>query len=210
MRIRNNSNASSEIEASNKFLKGKEELGKIIKASTNKKINLEIGMGKGDFLMNMAFQNRDEVFIGVEVCKSVLALAVKKIARFENEKNITLDNLFIMSFDAKDTSLYFDDNSVDKLFLNFSDPWPKSRHEKRRLTYSSFLEIYKKVLKNGSNLEFKTDNRGLFEYSLKSMNNFGMTFNEVYLDLHKVDIPNVITEYERKFSAFRTYLQSFV
>ena len=200
MRIRNNSNADNELKSCIKYLQTKEELNEILSKFKNKKINLEIGMGKGQFIINSAFQNKDEIFIGVEICKSVLALAVKKIARFEKENDITLDNLYIMSFDAKELNEYFEDDTIDNFFLNFSDPWPKSRHEKRRLTYKDFLANYKKVLKDECMLNFKTDNRGLFEYSLVSMNNFNMKFKEVYLDLHKTDIPNIMTEYEQKFS----------
>ena len=105
-----------------------------------------------------------------------------------------------MSFDAIKLSEVFKKGQVEKLYLNFSDPWPKKKHAKRRLTYSSFLEEYKKVLKKDGIIEFKTDNRILFEFSLVSMQNFGMTFLEVYLDLHKTDVPNIVTEYEEKFS----------
>lgn len=107
-----------------------------------------------------------------------------------------------MSFDALKLLDYFSENQVDVLYLNFSDPWPKKRHTKRRLTYKDFLENYKKVLKKDGIIEFKTDNRGLFEYSLVSMQNFGMEFIDVYLDLHKTEVFNVETEYEKKFSPF--------
>ncbi len=200
MRIRNNKNASEELNLCDRYIKSKEELKNVLNNKESKKINLEIGMGKGEFIINSAFQNKDEIFIGVELCKSVLALAIKKLKRFEKENNITLSNVHFMSFDAIELLDYFEEKSIDKMFLNFSDPWPKKRHEKRRLTYKSFLDLYKTVLKDGSYLEFKTDNRGLFEYSLKSMNNFGMTFEEVYLDLHKTEVYNIMTEYERKFS----------
>ncbi len=199
MRIRNNSNADSEIKACNKYLEIKEDLDSILKVNKGKKINLEIGMGKGQFIINCANENKDEIFIGVEICKSVLALAIKKINRFEKENNIKLDNLYIMSFDAKNINEYLEDNSIDNLYLNFSDPWPKKRHEKRRLTYKDFLENYKRILKDESKINFKTDNRGLFEYSLASMNNFGIKFEEVFLDLHKENIHNIMTEYEQKF-----------
>ena len=111
-----------------------------------------------------------------------------------------MDNLYLMSFDAKLINEYFDENSVEKIYLNFSDPWPKKRHTKRRLTYKDFLAEYRKVLRDGGTIEFKTDNRGLFEYSILSMQNFGMFFLEIYLDLHKTDIFNIETEYEKKFS----------
>ena len=128
--------------------------------------------------------------------------AIKKLNRFEEENGIALKNLYFMSFDALKLLDYFSENQVDVLYLNFSDPWPKKRHTKRRLTYKDFLENYKKVLKKDGIIEFKTDNRGLFEYSLVSMQNFGMEFIEVYLDLHKTEVLNVETEYEKKFSPF--------
>ena len=199
MRIRNNSNAENELKAFSRYIYSKEDLQKIIKENKGKKINLEIGMGKGQFIINSAYQNKGEIFIGVELCKSVLALALKKLKRFE-QVNGELTNLYFMSFDAKNLLEYFEEKQIDTLFLNFSDPWPKSRHYKRRLTYSDFLDLYKKVLKEGSYLNFKTDNRGLFEFSLKSMNNYNMYFEEVYLDLHKTNQANIMTEYEEKFS----------
>ena len=168
----------------------------------NKKIYIEIGIGKGDFITKIASLDPENIYIGIELSRQVLALAIKKLKRYEEENNINLDNLYFMSFDAAKLLEFFDENSVEKIYLNFSDPWPKKRHAKRRLTYKSFLEVYKKVLKNDGIVEFKTDNRLLFEYSLVSMQNFGMTFLEVYLDLHKTDIFNVETEYEKKFSPF--------
>jgi tRNA (guanine-N7-)-methyltransferase len=107
-----------------------------------------------------------------------------------------------MSFDAIELSTIFEENQIEKIYLNFSDPWPKKKHAKRRLTSSKFLDEYKKVLKEHGKIEFKTDNRGLFEYSLVSMQNYGLKFIEVYLDLHKTEVFNVETEYEKKFSPF--------
>ena len=150
----------------------------------------------------MSYQDRDNIYIGIELSIPVLALAIKKIKRFEIEKNINLDNLYLMSFDAINIADIFDGYKVDKIFLNFSDPWPKKRHAKRRLTHENFLKEYKKILNKEALVELKTDNRGLFEYSLVSIQNFGFKFLEVYLDLHKADIPNVMTEYEKKFSEF--------
>ena len=183
-----------------RFIKDREKLQGIL--NTHKKICIEIGMGKGDFISNMAKLNPDNVYIGIELSPQVLALAIKKLNRFEEENGISLKNLYFMSFDALKLLDYFSENQVDVLYLNFSDPWPKKRHTKRRLTYKDFLENYKKVLKKDGIIEFKTDNRGLFEYSLVSMQNFGMEFIEVYLDLHKTEVFNVETEYEKKFSPF--------
>lgn len=200
MRTRYNPQANDIIENFDRFIKDREKLQGIL--NTDKKICIEIGMGKGDFISNMAKLNPDNVYIGIELSPQVLALAIKKLNRFEEENGISLKNLYFMSFDALKLLDYFSENQVDVLYLNFSDPWPKKRHTKRRLTYKDFLENYKKVLKKDGIIEFKTDNRGLFEYSLVSMQNFGMKFIEVYLDLHKTEVFNVETEYEKKFSPF--------
>lgn len=199
MRMRNNSNADEELKAFGKYIENKENLQDIIK---NKLVNVEIGMGKGQFITNMAMQNKDQVFIGVELCKSVLALAIKKIKRFEEENNVKLDNLYLMSFDAITITEYFNKDDIDTLYLNFSDPWPKKKHTKRRLTHENFLKEYLKVIKKDGYLRFKTDNIKLFEYSLVSLNNFGIKFEEVYLNLHKTEVENIKTEYEEKFSKF--------
>lgn len=200
MRTRYNPQANDIIENFDRFIKDREKLQGIL--NTDKKIFIEIGMGKGDFISNMAKLNPDNVYIGIELSPQVLALAIKKLNRFEEENGIALKNLYFMSFDALKLLDFFSENQVDVLYLNFSDPWPKKRHTKRRLTYKDFLENYKKVLKKDGIIEFKTDNRGLFEYSLVSMQNFGMEFIEVYLDLHKTEVFNVETEYEKKFSPF--------
>lgn len=200
MRTRYNPQANDIIENFDRFIRDREKLQGIL--NTDKKICIEIGMGKGDFISNMAKLNPDNVYIGIELSPQVLALAIKKLNRFEEENGLSLKNLYFMSFDALKLLDYFSENQVDVLYLNFSDPWPKKRHTKRRLTYKDFLENYKKVLKKDGIIEFKTDNRELFEYSLVSMQNFGMEFIEVYLDLHKTEVFNVETEYEKKFSPF--------
>lgn len=197
MRVRNNNNADNELSMCNKYIKTKEELQDVLKKHKN--INLEIGMGKGEYISKMAHLNPDKLFIGVEISRSVLALAVKKISRYENENNVQLDNLYIMSFDAIKIAEFFDLNQIDTIYLNFSDPWPKSKHAKRRLTHENFLKEYVKVIKADGYIRVKTDNIKLFEFTLVSMNNFGFKFEEVYLDLHKRNVDNVMTEYERKF-----------
>ena len=193
MRTRYNPQANDIIESFDRYIKEREKLQNIL--NTDKKICIEIGMGKGDFISNMAKLNPDNVYIGIELSPQVLALAIKKLKRFEEENGISLKNLYFMSFDALNLLDYFNESQIDILYLNFSDPWPKKRHTKRRLTYKDFLENYKKVLKKDGIIEFKTDNRGLFEYSLVSMQNFGMEFIEVYLDLHKTEVFNLETEY---------------
>ena len=202
MRTRNNPNAKNELLAEERFIKDKEMLQDILSKKENKgkKIYLEIGMGKGDFISRLASLDLDNIYIGVEISMSVLATAIKKIKAYEEENNVKLNNLYFMSFDAIKLEEYFEKGQVEKLYLNFSDPWPKKKHAKRRLTYKDFLEKYKNILKQNGIIEFKTDNRLLFEFSLVSMQNFGMNFTEVYLDLHKTDIFNIVTEYENKFS----------
>lgn len=204
MRARFNLKQVEDLMQNEKFLDSKEKLQEVLKEKLvdGKKLYIEIGMGKGEFISNMANNDKENIYIGIELCKPVLALAVKKINRFEEENNVKLSNLYVMSFDALNIHEILGDYKVDKIFLNFSDPWPKKKHAKRRLTNEKFLAEYKKIMKKDATIEFKTDNRGLFEYSLVSMQNFGFTFLEVYLDLHKTDIPNVVTEYEEKFSKF--------
>ncbi|GAA0600484.1 tRNA (guanosine(46)-N7)-methyltransferase TrmB [Virgibacillus siamensis] len=159
-------------------------------------IYVEIGTGKGQFIAGMAQKYPDVNFIGVELAKSVVVTAAQKI--MEN----THENVLLINEDAAELENIFAANEIAQIYLNFSDPWPKNRHEKRRLTFHAFLEKYRDVLREDGELIFKTDNRGLFEYSLVSFSNFGMTLKEVNLNLHAIDDPsNVMTEYEEKFSA---------
>ncbi|KRK65567.1 tRNA (guanine-N(7)-)-methyltransferase [Companilactobacillus tucceti DSM 20183] len=158
---------------------------------------LELGSGKGAFITELAKRNPQNNYIAMEVQEGAIALILKK--QVENK----LPNLQLLLANGSNLSDLFAENEIKGLYLNFSDPWPKTRHEKRRLTYKSFLEQYKYVLEDDGNIEFKTDNQGLFEYSLVSMNNFGMNFNELSLDLHndeKLNENNIQTEYEEKFS----------
>lgn len=159
-------------------------------------IQLEVGMGKGQFIIGMAKKYPNINFIGLEIEKTIAAIALKK-ALPEN-----LPNLQLLCADGAELTDFFADHQIDKLFLNFSDPWPKKRHTKRRLTYHTFLEGYEQVVKQRGSLELKTDNMGFFEFSLQSLNNYGMKFDGVWLDLHHSDenAMNVETEYEHKFS----------
>lgn len=197
MRMRNNSNAENELLSCRKYLSTKELLQE--KIINKEKINIEIGMGKGDFISKLAHDNPDITYIGVELCKSVLALAIKKIERYEQENNVELTNLYLMSFDAIEIEQFFNANQLDIIYLNFSDPWPKYKHRKRRLTHENFLKEYIKVLKKDGYIRVKTDNIKLFEFTIVSMNNFGFKYEEVYLNLHSTNVPNIMTEYERKF-----------
>ncbi|WP_461243309.1 tRNA (guanosine(46)-N7)-methyltransferase TrmB [Secundilactobacillus muriivasis] len=159
-------------------------------------LQIEIGIGKGQFIVEMARQHPDINFLGIEIQESVIATALRQLV----ESGLT--NVQLVETDGANVDTLFAAQEVDQLFLNFSDPWPKTRHAKRRLTSPNFLAHYQTVLKQDGRIQFKTDNRGLFEYSLTSFNNFGLVFDEVWLDLHNSDgnEGNVQTEYEEKFS----------
>lgn len=158
-------------------------------------IKIEIGMGKGDFIIEHAKRNPNINYIGIEKYESVLIQAVDKA------KNEGLKNLHLVCFDAANLGDIFDKNEIDMIYLNFSDPWPKTRHEKRRLTSKNFLELYKLICKKPVTIEFKTDNQGLFEYSICSFNNNGWIFNEISFNLHEKYEDIIMTEYEKKFHA---------
>ena len=156
-------------------------------------IHLEIGMGKGDFIYEMAKLNPNINFVGIEKYSNVLARAIKKYP-------LELPNLKIIVLDALNLGEVFD-HEIDTIYLNFSDPWPKKRTASRRLTSEVFLSIYDKVFKGIKTIIMKTDNLGLFASSLVSLSHYGYVFESVSLDLHSTDIFNVQTEYEKKFAA---------
>ncbi len=163
-------------------------------------IHIEVGSGKGAFITGMAQQNPDINYIGIDIQLSVLSYALDKVLASGAE------NVKLLRVDGSALTNYFEDGEVDMMYLNFSDPWPKSRHEKRRLTYKTFLDTYKQILPENGEIHFKTDNRGLFEYSLASFSQYGMVLNKVWLDLHASDYEgNVMTEYERKFSPLLSF-----
>ena len=164
--------------------------------TTKQPLLIEIGMGKGRFITEMARRDPKHNYVGIEVQTTATGIALKK------QLELKLPNLQLVSGDGNDLTEMFAPAEVAGIFLNFSDPWPKKRHAKRRLTYQTFLKQYQQVMQKDGTLEFKTDNCGLFEYSLASMNNYGMVFDQVWLDLHDSPeaVDNVMTEYEEKFS----------
>ncbi|MDD9139179.1 tRNA (guanosine(46)-N7)-methyltransferase TrmB [Fructobacillus sp. CRL 2054] len=165
-------------------------------------IHVEIGSGKGQFILGMALAHPEINYIGMEIQETAVAIAARK----SFDQVGILPNLRYLYGNGSGVETYFEKAEIQKIYLNFSDPWPKTRHEARRLTYKSFLASYKAVLPDGGEVEFKTDNRHLFEYSLVSFMNFGMrwTAEDYTMDLHadadKVE-GNVKTEYEEKFLA---------
>ncbi|WP_438466588.1 tRNA (guanosine(46)-N7)-methyltransferase TrmB [Streptococcus pluranimalium] len=159
-------------------------------------IHIEVGSGKGAFITGMALQNPNINYIGIDIQVSVLSYALDKVIESQ------APNVRLLRVDGSSLTNYFEDGEVALMYLNFSDPWPKTRHEKRRLTYKTFLETYQQILPEHGEIHFKTDNRGLFEYSLASFSQYGMTLKQVWLDLHDSGYDtNVMTEYEQKFSA---------
>lgn len=158
---------------------------------------LEVGSGKGQFIIAMAQQHPERNFIALEIQDVAIAYILRK------QVELGLPNLQLLLGDGAELTEYFAPGEVTGVFLNFSDPWPKTKHEKRRLTYQTFLDQYKAIMQVGGTLQFKTDNQGFFEYSLVSMNNYGMHFDLVALDLHHDPrvVDNVETEYEHKFSS---------
>lgn len=167
-------------------------------------IHIEVGMGKGRFLMDMARLHPDINYIGIEMYDSVLLRALQKRDKLE-ENGEKLDNLLFMCVDARLLPEIFEKGEVERIYLNFSDPWPKARHAKRRLTSREFLARYAEILKSGERVEFKTDNRDLFEFSLEEAKEAeGWELMEYTFDLHhesEMIIGNVMTEYEEKFSS---------
>ncbi|MGM0215422.1 tRNA (guanosine(46)-N7)-methyltransferase TrmB [Enterococcus sp. AZ109] len=158
-------------------------------------IHIEIGMGKGQFINNMAKAHPDINYIGIDMQISVVSFALDKLIAEP------VANLQLLHVDGSELTNYFAENEIDQIYLNFSDPWPKKRHEKRRLTYRSFLAVDEAILRPKGEIHFKTDNQGLFEYSLSSFSKYGMVLEQVWLDLHHSSYEgNIMTEYEEKFS----------
>jgi tRNA (guanine-N7-)-methyltransferase len=158
-------------------------------------IHVELGTGKGNFITTLAEQNPDVNFFGVELQAEVLIKAVKKA----EAKGLT--NIAFLWINIRELDNYFAPGEVDKFYLNFSDPWPKKRHAKRRLTDSSFLNVYKEILKTDGCIQLKTDNEILFEYSLNQFAQELFLLKEITFDLHNSEYAegNVMTEYEAKF-----------
>ncbi|GCA67250.1 tRNA (guanine-N(7)-)-methyltransferase [Mediterraneibacter butyricigenes] len=165
-------------------------------------VYLEIGMGKGRFLMNMAKEHPLVNFVGIERYSSVLLRALEK---YDTEEYKDLQNIRFLCMDATEIENVFNQGEIRKIYLNFSDPWPKARHARRRLTSGTFLDRYAKILPPGGNLEFKTDNTELFRFSLEEIREKeGWRLDKYTYDLHRNDEMNqgnIMTEYEEKFSS---------
>ena len=163
-------------------------------------IHIEIGMGKGKFLMALAKAHPQVNYVGIEKYSSVLIRALEKMS----QEKVPLTNLYFIRMDAEQIVKVFAKGEVDKIYLNFSDPWPKDRHAKRRLTSREYLARYQKILSDKGDVEFKTDNRLLFDFSVESVREAGWELRALTYDLHQdavLNQGNIMTEYEERFSA---------
>lgn len=197
MRLKNVKNASEIISKSSYVVLNPEDnKGKWNSVfKNNNPIDVEIGMGKGDFIIGMAKKYPNVNFIGIEMFDSVIVRAVQKLDIED------IPNLKLIRVDANEIENIFD-KEINTIYLNFSDPWPKKRHAKRRLTSDSFLKKYDKIFKGKKRIIQKTDNIGLFAYSITSLSTYGYTIDDVTLDLkNEDDYNNVETEYEKKFNS---------
>lgn len=157
-------------------------------------IKLELGMGRGEFIINMAKENPNINFIGLELCDSQMVNAVRKL------ESMKLNNLKLINADAKDILDFFG-KEIDTIYLTFSEPWPKPIDEKKRFTHVSYLKIYDRIFKKDKHIILKTDNKGLFAYSLETLSNYWYEFKTVSLDLHhdERNISNIMTDFEKQY-----------
>ncbi len=209
MRLRNISGARDAIAESPLVIHEPEKLkGKWRERfGNNRPIRIEIGMGKGKFIHELAEKNPKVNYIGIEKYSSVLLRALQKMEAFP------VPNLLFIRMDAENITEVFDTGEVERIYLNFSDPWPKDRHAKRRLPSGEFLKRYDRILEKDGVLEFKTDNKGLFDFALEEVPAAGWEALKISFDLHRdeeMGRDNVMTEYEEKFSALGNPIYKYV
>ena len=206
MRLKHVKGADEIIKSGTHYIENYKELkgiwNKVFK--NNNPIYVEIGMGKGDFIIENAIKYPDINFIGIEKFDSVIVRAIQKSNELE------LNNLKLIRMDALEIDDVFD-KEIDRIYLNFSDPWPKERHTKRRLTSPIFLSKYDKIFKKDANIIMKTDNNPLFEYSLESLEEYGYKIVKCTRDLYSEDTSdNIATEYEKKFVSKGININKFI
>ncbi len=160
----------------------------------DKKIYIEIGSGKGGFITQSAGQNKDIQYISVERVKDCILMGMEKAT------NLQLENIKFICADAEILTSVLPEKCADVIYINFCDPWPKASHAKRRLTHRRMIRHYLPLLKDGGEIHFKTDNDGLFDFSVEELQEIGFELKNVTYDLHSTDTPNIMTEYEKRFS----------
>ena len=163
-----------------------------------RELRVEVGCGKGKFTIETAAAEPDVLLIAIERVPDALVLAMESAIR------MGLKNVFFVSLDAANIDAFFADDEIDLLYINFCDPWPRKKNAKRRLTYHTFLEKYKKVLKLGGQIHFKTDNAKLFEFTLEELEAVGLPTKNLTRNLHENGIVGIMTGYEEKFHALGT------
>lgn len=193
MRLRNPKNKDEILNNSKLLIKEKEKLNLKEIFKKDQPVYLEIGMGKGDFLKQIAENNPDNNYIGIEKFDGVICKAIKKL------EELDLPNIRLLRCDASLLADYFDHN-IEAIYLNFSDPWPKKRHHKKRLTHENMLKVYDNIFKGKKKIYFKTDNVELFNDSLEYFKEYGYEIKYITRDLHSENRINYETEYEKKFS----------
>lgn len=210
MRLRNIAGSREVIAESKYTVKDPEQKKGLWKKEifgNDNEIHIEIGMGKGRFIMDMAVLHPDINYVGIEKYSSVLLRAIQK------QEELQLPNVIFIRMDAEDITEVFDESEVGKIYLNFSDPWPKDRHAKRRLPSREFLKRYDKILKKDGVVEFKTDNEGLFTFARDEVEPAGWNIDAITYDLHNDEVMNegnVMTEYEEKFSSLGNPIFKYV
>ena len=193
MRMRKKKWVDPFIEEENRYIvKDVKPIGHWHEEYSKDKLYLEIGMGMGDFITQRAFKNPDILYVGFEKVTTCVAKSVIKAEELE------IDNFRVILDNADNLEEYFNDE-VDRIYLHFSDPWPKKAHAKRRLTRSKYLNIYRKVLKADGEIIFKTDNKDLFEFSIPEFINNGFKMTDLSVDYHRRENDDILTGYETKF-----------
>ncbi len=160
----------------------------------DKPLYIEIGSGKGGFITKSADQNKDIQYISVERVKDCILMGMEKAS------NLELENIKFICADAEILTSVIPQKSADIIYINFCDPWPKASHAKRRLTHRRMIKHYLPLLKDGGEIHFKTDNDGLFDFSVEELQEIGFELKNVTYDLHSTNTPNIMTEYEKRFS----------
>lgn len=207
MRIRFKPWARPELEASYFYEDNPEAYkGKWITKFKNKEnsLHIELGCGKGSFISELAYQNQNINYIAIDLVDAMLGLAKRKVEEKYNSTNTKVDNLILVRYDIERINQIIDKkDNIERIYINFCNPWPKAKHKKKRLTHTKQLEHYKEFLKEGSEVYFKTDDDGLFDDSIKYFEESGFTILKKSYDLHNKDIfdgKNIITEHEKMFS----------
>ncbi|MBQ7386143.1 MAG: tRNA (guanosine(46)-N7)-methyltransferase TrmB [Ruminococcus sp.] len=204
MRIRKKKWAQPELDACNFYIKNPQEYkGKWASFFVkNQPIELEVGCGKGTFVAEKAFRNPDVNFIAMDIKSDMLGVGRRNIVkRFEGSSR-EIDNVALVAFNVDQIfKVISEDDKIDRIYINFCNPWPRGKHNKRRLTHPTKLELYKNFLKKGGEIHFKTDNDELFEDSLEYFKESGFELVKIVRDLHNSDVEgNIVTEHEKMFS----------